>query len=89
MNTRGFCHSSGSPLIGGVWSFETTFFALQDPQLLTRARREHPIPEGAQYWVHKEESVLGELFTRTAFHLWQWDGEEYDLLAEGFAGWIS
>jgi hypothetical protein len=69
--------------------FRNTLFALQDPQLLKRARLEHPIPEGAQYWVHKEESVLGELFTRTAFHLWQWDSEEYDLLAEGFTGCIS
>jgi hypothetical protein len=64
--------------------FRNTFFALQDPQLLKRARLEHPIPESAQYWVHKEETVVGELFTRTAFHLWRWDGEEYDLLSEGF-----
>jgi hypothetical protein len=69
--------------------FRNTFVALRDQQLLTRARLEHPISPSAQYWLHKEESVLGQLFTRTTFHLWRWDGEEYDLLAEGFTGCIS
>jgi hypothetical protein len=86
---EGFLTTHPDPAYRRLVVFRNTFFALQDPQLLTRARLEHPIPKGAQYWVHKEESVLGELFTRTTFHLWRWDGEEYDLLAEGFTGSIS
>jgi hypothetical protein len=69
--------------------FRNMFLALQDPELLARVRREHPIPAGEQYWMHKEESVMGKLFSRTTFHLWRWDGERYDLLAEAFTGYIS
>jgi hypothetical protein len=69
--------------------FRNVFLPLQDQPLLARARLEHPIRADEEYWMHREESIMGKLFARTAFHLWRWDGERYDLLAEAFTRYIS
>jgi hypothetical protein len=69
--------------------FRNTLAVLEDPPMLKRARMQHPVEGGDQYWIHCEESVTGELFARRILHLWRWDGMEYHFLEEAFDGHIS
>lgn len=49
----------------------------------------HPLLPQEQYWVHYDETVLGNLFARGCRHLWRWDGSKMKLLEEAFERWIS
>lgn len=50
---------------------------------------QYPIQKGEVYWLHEERTILGRLFGRGADHLWKWDGQQCELLQEGYGHWIS
>jgi len=68
------------------WSF---FREPVDKKLSEKARRAYPLPNGSTYWQHSEGTMWGSQAGRGGEHLWQWDGEEPQLLEEAFQSWIS
>jgi hypothetical protein len=74
---------------GYRWHVHTwSFFTAPDADVTKRAAK-YPLQAGETYWLHKEGTMCGPLFGRGGDHLWKWNGQEPELLEEGFNQWIS
>lgn len=68
------------------WSF---FREQLDPEFAAEARVKHPIPAGCSYWQHTEGTMWAANAGLGGDHLWQWNGQEPELLEEAMRRWVS
>ena len=69
-----------------VWSY---FRESVEPEFERKAKTTHPLSEGSVYWQHTEGTMWGRLAGRGVDHLWQWDGNQPELLGEAFTHWVT
>lgn len=68
------------------WSF---FPLVVEPEIEAKAKIKYPIQEGHIYWQHSEGTMWAINAGRGVDHLWQWDGQNPELLAEAISHWVS
>lgn len=49
----------------------------------------YDVSPGSRLWCHHDHSILGPLFARGGLHVWKSDGENLEMVAEGFRSWVS
>jgi len=70
-------------------TYTSYFHELLDADILARASQKYKLRSKEEFWLHRESSMLGQLFGRGGDHLWKWNGRKPALLEEGFNTWIS
>jgi hypothetical protein len=70
-------------------TYASYFMEDLDAGVLAKAQGRYQIADGERYWLHRETSMLGELFGRGMDHLWKWDGEKATMLEQGFNTWVA
>jgi len=60
-----------------------------NPDTLARAVAKHKLRSTERFWLHRESSMLAQLFGPGGDHLWKWNGRKPTLLEEGFNAWVS
>ena len=69
--------------------YSSHFTEQLDPDALARAVAKHKLRSTERFWLHRESSMLAQLFGRGGDHLWKWNGRKPTLLEEGFNAWVS
>ena len=69
--------------------YSSHFTEQLDPDTLARAVAKHKLRSTERFWLHRESSMLGQLFGRGGDHLWKWNGRKPTLLEECFNAWVS
>lgn len=59
-----------------------------DPAFLQQATKKYPVPPGCVYWQQSESTMWGKLAGKGVEHLWKWDGQSVELVAESFLSWV-
>jgi len=65
--------------------YESVLRTAADPVLLATLRRDTPIPDGSEYWVHSISTLFAPNGGFEVAHLWSWDGVKERLLKEAWS----
>ncbi len=72
------------------WHVHVQSFFREDPApaFLQQATKKYPLPAGSVYWQQSESTMWGKLAGKGVEHLWRWDQEKVELVAEAFLSWV-
>ncbi len=72
------------------WHVHVRSFFRQHPDaaFLQQAKKRYPLAPGSVYWQQSESTMWGKLAGKGVEHLWRWDGERVELVAEAFLSWV-